>query len=624
MPDGKSPGVDRSAAVDSRAADSLAWRDFRQATTPEAFCRGWLAVQCRLLPGVVGAALFGLQSRNGSASLAQVAAWGEATRNPKLLADVARRALSEGRGVVVRPARPADRSREGRCLVAYPARANGGIVGAVAVEVTHRSGPELQAVLRHLQWGSGWLEALATRRTAADQQAARERLRDVLDATATALAHERFLASATAFVTAVAAKLGCDRVSVGFVHGARVRVRAISHTAHLGDRTNLLRALGAAMDEAIDQRQPIAHPPPAGDGPRVARAAQEIDHQHAVLTVPFACGARVVGALTLERPILRPFDRGTVELVEAVAALAGPVLDVLRRDDRWLVTKAVDAGRQQLAGLIGPRRIALKLGAVAVAAAAAVLVLATGEYRVAARAVMEADVRRVAVAPFDGYVRDAPARAGDLVRGGQLLVALDDRDLRLERARWSAQREQLVKQQHQALAARNAAQIAISAAQIDQAGAQLALIDEQLTKSRVVAGVDGVVVSGDLSQALGAPVEKGQVLFQVAPLDAFRVVLQVDERDVSDVAVGQRGTLRLAAAPDTSLAFTVGKITPVSTAREGQNYFRVEAKLERTPERLQPGMEGIGKISVDERRLVWIWLRSLVDWARLALWTWTP
>jgi multidrug resistance efflux pump len=230
----------------------------------------------------------------------------------------------------------------------------------------------------------------------------------------------------------------------------------------------------------------------------------------------------------------------------------------------------------------------------------------------------------VAVAPFDGYVRDAPARAGDLVRGGQLLVALDDRDLRLERARWSAQREQLVKQQHQALAARNAAQIAISAAQIDQAGAQLALIDEQLTKSRVVAGVDGVVVSGDLSQALGAPVEKGQVLFQVAPLDAFRVVLQVDERDVSDVAVGQRGTLRLAAAPDTSLAFTVGKITPVSTAREGRNYFRVEAKLERTPERLQPGMEGIGKISVDERRLVWIWLRSLVDWARLALWTWTP
>ena len=623
MPD-ESPGVDRSAAVDSRTADSIAWRDFRQATTPEAFCRGWLGVQCRLFPGATGAALFGFHSRNGLSALAPVATWGEAVRNPKRLADVARRALSEGRGVVVRPARLVDRSAGGRCLVAYPARANGVVIGAVAVEVTPRSGPELQAVLQHLQWGSGWLEALASRRTAADQQAARERLRDVLDATAVALAHDRFLASATAFVTAVAAKLGCDRVSIGFVDGARVRVRAVSHTAHLAVRTNLLRAIGAAMDEAIDQKRPVVHPLPPADGPQVARAAQEIDHQHAILTVPFASGPRVVGALTLERPILRPFDRGTVELAEAVAALAGPVLDVLRRDDRWLVAKAADAGRRQVAALIGPRHVGLKLGAAAVGAAAAFLVLATGEYRVAARAVMEADVRRVAVAPFDGYVRDAPARAGDLVRGGQLLVALDDRELRLERARWSAQREQLVKQQSQALAARNAAQIAISAAQIDQAGAQLALIEEQLAKSRVVAGVDGVVVSGDLSQSLGAPVEKGQVLFHVAPLDAFRVVLQVDERDISDVAVGQRGALLLAAAPDTSLALTVDKITPVSTAREGRNYFRVEARLDRTPERLQPGMEGIGKITVDERRLVRIWLRSLVDWARLALWTWTP
>ena len=108
-----------------------------------------------------------------------------------------------------------------------------------------------------------------------------------------------------------------------------------------------------------------------------------------------------------------------------------------------------------------------------------------------------------------------------------------------------------------------------------------------------------MVVTGDLSQSLGSPVERGKVLFEVAPLDAYRVVLQVDERDIADVAVGQHGELLLAAAPDRPLAFTVEKITPVSTAREGRNYFRVEAQARADPGPPAPGMEGVGKIAVE-------------------------
>ena len=57
---------------------------------------------------------------------------------------------------------------------------------------------------------------------------------------------------------------------------------------------------------------------------------------------------------------------------------------------------------------------------------------------------------------------------------------------------------------------------------------------------------------------------------------------------------------------------------------DGRNYFRVEALIERPTERLRPGMEGVGKVSVGERRLVWIWTRSFIDWLRLSLWTWLP
>jgi hypothetical protein len=34
-------------------------------------------------------------------------------------------------------------------------------------------------------------------------------------------------------------------------------------------------------------------------------------------------------------------------------------------------------------------------------------------------------------------------------------------------------------------------------------------------------------------------------------------------------------------------------------------------------------MDGIGKINVGERRLIWIWTHGMFDWLRLQLWNWT-
>jgi multidrug efflux pump subunit AcrA (membrane-fusion protein) len=145
-----------------------------------------------------------------------------------------------------------------------------------------------------------------------------------------------------------------------------------------------------------------------------------------------------------------------------------------------------------------------------------------------------------------------------------------------------------------------------------------------LSRARLIAPFDGLIVAGDLSRNLGSPVERGEVLFEVAPLDGFRVVLEVDERDIADVSVGQTGQLAVASMPGERFDFMVSKITPVNEAKEGRNYFRVEAQLQGEVGRLRPGMEGVGKIFVEERKIIWIWTRKLVDWARLTLWSWLP
>jgi hypothetical protein len=70
--------------------------------------------------------------------------------------------------------------------------------------------------------------------------------------------------------------------------------------------------------------------------------------------------------------------------------------------------------------------------------------------------------------------------------------------------------------------------------------------------------------------------------------------------------------------------FTLEQITPVSTAQDGRNFFRVEARLQNPSDRVRPGMEGVGKAYVDERRLIWIWTHSLIDWLQLVAWKWLP
>jgi multidrug efflux pump subunit AcrA (membrane-fusion protein) len=205
-----------------------------------------------------------------------------------------------------------------------------------------------------------------------------------------------------------------------------------------------------------------------------------------------------------------------------------------------------------------------------------------------------------------------------------VIAVLEDRELRLERLKWAGQQEELNKQLRQAMAERNPSQTQILGAQLDQVRAQLARVEDQLARTRITAPFDGLVVSGDLTQSLGAPVERGAVLYEIAPMTAYRVILQVDERDMASVSVGQTGNILLSAFPQEPIPFEIEKITPVSTAKEGRNFFRVEAELQREEDRLRPGMQGVGKIEIDRRPYVWIWTHSVWTSLRLMLWKWLP
>lgn len=618
-----------SEPTDSHGSDPEQdlWRQFSETTHPKTFLQSWLSLQCRLLKGIRSAmVLLGTPDRG---PFTPVAIWPTPNFNVKHLVGAAESALRERRGLLIGndSIHLPENAVVAHPQVAYPFEVSGKIHGVVVLEIDQRPDHDVQIIMRQLHWGAAWLEVMLRRADALKAAETNQRLQDVLDLVTSALEHERYQQAAMAFVTKLAMKLECDRVSLGFKDGNKLHVSALSHSAEFGKQMNLVRAIGSAMDEAMDQRTVIVYPLPSEAQPMVTRAHAELARQHgagAICTIPLRNNDKLLGGMTLERPADRAFDQATIELCETVATLVGPILEAKRREERWLITKAGESWANQLKKLVGPGHLAVKLSAAVLLALVIFFWLAKGDYRISAKTGLEGTIQRMVSAPFNGYITEARVRPGDVVKQGELLCLLDDRDLKLERLRYFTQKEQLVKQYHEAMAKHDRPQIHINKAKIDQAEAQIALLDEQLLRTKVVAPFNGVIMKGDLSQSLGAPAERGQVLFEVAPLESYRVIVEVDERDIADVVIGQRGELVLPSMPGDVFPLVVDKITPVSTAKEGRNYFRVEAHLENVSERLRPGMEGVGKITVDRRKLIWIWTHELIDWLRLKLWSWWP
>ena len=448
----------------------------------EPVVQAWLARQCGVIPFALRAVAL-LCRPEGEL----VACWPAEAQAPDL-AELAARAASDAaphfREIRASPDGPA---KHLQAAVPFEAVGPGG--GALAVEVECSEYADIENFVGLLRCAAAGLSLQPS-----------EGL-DVVPIAELALRQSRFGEAATAVATALATQLGCERVSVGFSRRGQTRVEALSHSAQFRNEASLVVDIAAAMDEAVDQDATIAWP--FNSSLRITRAHERLAENaeaSAVCSVPLARGGSIVGALTFEWPAgLPPVG---IDDCERAGALLGPILDLKRQADARILERAREGLRGQLAKLSGPGHFALK-GAVALASVALLaLALAPGTYRVSARAALEGRVQRAVVAGFEGYISEANARAGDVVRRGQILGRLNERDLQLEKRQLTGRVEQLRREYREAFAALDRTQVSIISAKKAQAEAQLALLDEQLARTLLVAPFAGVVVEGDLTQSL--------------------------------------------------------------------------------------------------------------------------
>lgn len=317
-----------------------------------------------------------------------------------------------------------------------------------------------------------------------------------------------------------------------------------------------------------------------------------------------------------------PLPESALLILRTSAVVTEPLLRHWREAQRGLLPHAGAALRGLWLKLRGPGHWTWKAGAAAALLLLAVLLLVPVDDRVTANTVIEGRTRQLVTAPFEGFVAEALVRPGDRVSKGQVLLKLDDRDLKLERGKLLGEREQAAAKLRQAMAEREAGAVSLASAELQAAQGQLDLIEAKLARSALLAPMDGLVVSGDWVQQIGGPVELGKELFEIAASDGYRVVLHVPEREIARVKPDQRGVLRLSGQPQTGFDFALSRVTATASVQDGANGFRVEAAWIGDAPALSPGMQGVAKVTVGRANLLTIWTRSSIDWLRMKLWTW--
>ncbi|MHC4396404.1 MAG: HlyD family efflux transporter periplasmic adaptor subunit [Planctomycetota bacterium] len=434
---------------------------------------------------------------------------------------------------------------------------------------------------------------------------------------------DKFVSAAMTLCNEVAAKWRCERVSIGFLKGRYVQLKAMSHTEDYSRKMQVVVDIESAMEECLDQDVEILFPAEQ-EVTYISRAAAKLSQDYGgqvVLSVPLRRDGECIAVLTLERLADMAFSSDEIETIRLTCELCSARLKNLYEYNRWVGATIAVKSRRFFAQFLGPTHTMAKVVAILCFAAVLFLIFAKGQFRPKAPFVLETIEQQVVPAPFDGYLKSVEVEIGQEIQGGtSVLASLDTADMRLQLAAAKAEKAGYLKEAAAAMRDRETATAQIAEANADKIQAQIDLLEYYISRANLISPISGIVVKGDLKRQIGAPVKTGDLLFEVCPIESMRAQLMVPEDLIFDIKVGQEGRLATASYPDKPIKFVVERINPAAEVVNQRNIFKVRVRLLETYPWMRPGMEGVAKISVGKRRYVWIWTRKIINWIRMKLW----
>jgi len=442
----------------------------------------------------------------------------------------------------------------------------------------------------------------------------------------------------------LAQTLASMRVSLGWMVGGQLRVVATSDRNPVAEGVAMLE-LHQAMSELVVSAEALRFSPedePHRQDHLAHQRLCQVQGLVGVLSVPLFSDGRIRGVLVCERSMpsslvdrqALPADEIRGESFTAheqswLEALAQAVTPVLRLHYRsiqpwyeslvmWLRALPIrlrDPAERNLRAIVG--------GGLAVTI---YLMVWPFTEAVTADASLEAINQRVVETPMDAYVQSLSVRPGDIVKRGALLAELSNDDLAASVQTVEASLVQFRENVRLAVASGQRSKVSAATDALNQNQMHLTLLQQKMQRLRIAAPFDGIVIRAAMPNMLGERVSRGQWLFQLSPGLDWRVVLQVPEYQVSKIRRGQAAQLRLSSMPDREIPLVIDKIIPVAVSNGSETIVKYEVQarpqgLSAAMPGLRPGFEGVVRIELSERPLLWRWAERSWRWLTMQWWS---
>lgn len=426
-------------------------------------------------------------------------------------------------------------------------------------------------------------------------------------------------AAAEELANALANQWNCTGVAVGFKHGRRVRLEAISGVSKLDRGSKTSRNYLAALTESTLRKSPAVFPAVDEDNNHLLHAHRQLSaclQSESVFSFPLVTSDnKINGAVVLSGSQQQMASSELDRFANAAAPALANALRVVNRIQRTRLRRAVAFVGRQLAKL-------KVLAALLLLAAAIAAMFLPITYRVRCNCITEPVTRRYAVAPFDGQIVTGHVEAGDLVSTGQVLAELDGRTIRWELSGVIAEREQSIRSREIELTQRNIPKTILAELEYDRLVSEEAVLKYKRDHLQVKSPIDGVVLSGSLDRAEAASVETGQVLFEIGPITPMRIEVAIPSDEIAQVKVGFPVTVWIEGQEEEALDGTISRIHPRSETRDARNVFVAEIEVANTDQTLRPGMQGTVRIDCEERTLGWSLFHKPMNYLRSQLTWW--
>jgi len=180
-------------------------------------------------------------------------------------------------------------------------------------------------------------------------------------------------------------------------------------------------------------------------------------------------------------------------------------------------------------------------------------------------------------------------------------------------------------------------------AEVARRETQRRLLEEQLRLTKIPSVIAGIVTTPErqLRELIGQHVNRGDLLASVHRLDTVTAEIALSEKDIGDVATGQRVAVKARAHPSLTFEGTVTSVaaavrtgammpplkgasmmTPIPEEGGGDRVVLVTTEIENGSMLLKPEMTGRAKISCGERPILSVLTRRFVRLVRVEFWSW--